>query len=127
MLADVLVYTLVVAVSVAVGSKCFSRGIVKNAHRSFHESSHETDRQIHDAGGSSLLELSLRIRDRNDPLVSEILEETRRIRERRRRLSFNRKRVGMQKDSALNPGIEKDSSPDDRSRSEGFQDHEHIK
>lgn len=85
MLTDILLYGFLLIFSFAVGLVISYREIKHNGCRHFYEDTEQINRQVHDTRRLNLHELALWVRDNDAPVVSEILERTKEIRNERKR------------------------------------------
>jgi hypothetical protein len=104
MIADFFFYITVFIVSYVIGIACLSlketpRTLHSNANRHTCEIIQQNDREDHNPRGLDIDVLAIRVRDTDDPVVEEILEQTCHIRERRRAVSLDRKENEMRRAS----------------------------
>lgn len=101
--------------SLIISLVCLSREIREHDNRSPVKDDIQTCREIHDPRRLSFDDLALRTRDSDDPLVAEILEQTRDIRERRKALSSDGRETAMREYSSDPGGVETCAGTEPRS------------
>ena len=113
---ETLVYTFLIVVSLGISVKCLVSEIKENGHRNINENVGQACGESHNPRRHSFDELALRIRDTHDPLVTEILEQTKDVRERRssNNMPFDREKTEMRANTSSDAGTETTTESDHR-------------